>query len=520
MRKTSRNMGASASKRIIGKKKYASFNNKGRRPADLPKEKSQPERTYIVLKHSQTEAEKKAFFFDDDTETTKNEKWVEISQYTDETVNRVESVPEPEEEKPEPEEEEVPESEEEEDSEPEEEEVPEPEEVEVPEPEPAYVENSDSEEEQDETSLLQEGTIERVEGVIDSFGQELDFAQVDFSPEKQEIALEWSAYRTERDRLSKWLVPWEDNPVPGRYTLVIQSPFSVTKVIRETKPLQRYGTDEFDNTSMPIYSKEEYIDELERLLMFMTPYDRRITVERYRTMLLVTENEYELMEALGTPQKLAVLLAKDYVPTTMNADSEASDAVTSVPEKTPEQENSEKVFRSVAATMHPDTGEERTDTHLTMVVDMRQPEPVEDDMDKTRTEAQKDKISVADGKQEEEKCGDSAPRVILKSKFCFITLAVLLSTVVVGVCIAVLILILCLGAFVSLLMFKTLTDLNRAMSFADGMFAVGIVISVYAFVFLLLFCVFDFTVKITGKLRNWFRRGIKARQKLKKRCMQ
>ena len=61
--------------------------------------------------------------------------------------------------------------------------------------------------------------------------------------------------------------------------------------------------------------KEKYIAELTKLLGFMSPWDRRAEIRRYERMFDITPDEDALIEELGTPTKVAVELARDYVAT-------------------------------------------------------------------------------------------------------------------------------------------------------------------------------------------------------------
>lgn len=54
--------------------------------------------------------------------------------------------------------------------------------------------------------------------------------------------------------------------------------------------------------------------ELRRLLSFMSSWDREAALEHYGAMLAESEDPEALMEALGTPTKLAIELARAYVP--------------------------------------------------------------------------------------------------------------------------------------------------------------------------------------------------------------
>ena len=207
-------------------------------------------------------------------------------------------------------------------------------------------------------------TIEPVEeskAELDTWSDVAEHVKGDvcFFSDKNEIELGWMTYCSERELLSRWLVPSEENLVPGKYTLTFQSPYSKTTIIRETKPNLQYDSNEW----ISHYTKEDYIEELERLLGFMTAYDREKIVQRYRTMLFMTEDCHKMMEALGSPQELAATFANDYV-----ASKEAKEE-----ESKQEKSKEVKAFRSVAASYHADK-EEKTDSDLvlTTFVDMEQ----------------------------------------------------------------------------------------------------------------------------------------------------
>lgn len=179
--------------------------------------------------------------------------------------------------------------------------------------------------------------------------------EVTFIEDKNEIELGWRTYSSERELLSRWLVPSEDNPLPGKYTLTIQSPYSKTTIIRETKPNAQFFSEDW----ILHYTKEEYIDELDRLLGFMTEYDRDKIVQRYRTMLFMTEDSYKMMQALGSPQELAATFANDYVASKESKEEELKRDV----------KQNERVFRSVAASYHMQEHEKK-ETELTTFVDL------------------------------------------------------------------------------------------------------------------------------------------------------
>ncbi len=55
--------------------------------------------------------------------------------------------------------------------------------------------------------------------------------------------------------------------------------------------------------------------ELDRLLGFMSSWDRQAALKKYQTLFAAADDEEALMEELGTPTKLAIELAASYVPT-------------------------------------------------------------------------------------------------------------------------------------------------------------------------------------------------------------
>lgn len=55
--------------------------------------------------------------------------------------------------------------------------------------------------------------------------------------------------------------------------------------------------------------------ELDRLLGFMSSWDRQAALRKYRALFAASEDEQALMDELGTPTKLAIELAASYVPT-------------------------------------------------------------------------------------------------------------------------------------------------------------------------------------------------------------
>ena len=64
---------------------------------------------------------------------------------------------------------------------------------------------------------------------------------------------------------------------------------------------------------MATINKEKYLAELTKLLGFMSSWDRQAQIEKYSALFDGAENEEELIERLGTPTRVAVELAADYV---------------------------------------------------------------------------------------------------------------------------------------------------------------------------------------------------------------
>ncbi|MBQ9412766.1 MAG: hypothetical protein IJU29_06690 [Oscillospiraceae bacterium] len=60
--------------------------------------------------------------------------------------------------------------------------------------------------------------------------------------------------------------------------------------------------------------EQKYLAELTDLLGFMSSWDRDAALKRYERMLFLAKDPQALMEELGTPTKIAVELARDYVP--------------------------------------------------------------------------------------------------------------------------------------------------------------------------------------------------------------
>ena len=62
-------------------------------------------------------------------------------------------------------------------------------------------------------------------------------------------------------------------------------------------------------------NKQRFLAELSKLLGFMSSWDREATIEQYSAMFDAAESEAELLAELGSPTKLAIAIAREYVPT-------------------------------------------------------------------------------------------------------------------------------------------------------------------------------------------------------------
>ena len=62
-------------------------------------------------------------------------------------------------------------------------------------------------------------------------------------------------------------------------------------------------------------NQERYLAELDRLLGFMSSWDRQAALKKYQAMFAACADEQALIEELGTPTKQAIELAASYVPT-------------------------------------------------------------------------------------------------------------------------------------------------------------------------------------------------------------
>jgi len=80
------------------------------------------------------------------------------------------------------------------------------------------------------------------------------------------------------------------------------------------------------------YSKALYLTELTNLLGFMSSWDRKTALEEYAAKFDAAEDTDALVEALGTPTKLAFRLAVDYVPTVSPTRQAAAMAAITDPE--------------------------------------------------------------------------------------------------------------------------------------------------------------------------------------------
>lgn len=66
-------------------------------------------------------------------------------------------------------------------------------------------------------------------------------------------------------------------------------------------------------------NKQSYLAELEKLLGFMSTWDRKAAIEKYSALFDEAGDEAALIKMLGTPTRLAISLAGSYVPTPMPA---------------------------------------------------------------------------------------------------------------------------------------------------------------------------------------------------------
>lgn len=77
--------------------------------------------------------------------------------------------------------------------------------------------------------------------------------------------------------------------------------------------------------------------EITKLLGFMSSWDRAATLEKYSALLDTYTDEEDIIEMLGTPTKLAIDLARDYVPTPPPAKPAAAEIPEEVSEEVPEE---------------------------------------------------------------------------------------------------------------------------------------------------------------------------------------
>ena len=62
-------------------------------------------------------------------------------------------------------------------------------------------------------------------------------------------------------------------------------------------------------------NRQKFIAELSKLLGFMSSWDREATLEKYNAMFDAADSEAEVLVTLGSPTKLAIAIANEYVPT-------------------------------------------------------------------------------------------------------------------------------------------------------------------------------------------------------------
>lgn len=310
-------------------------------------------------------------------------------------------------------------------------------------------------------------TIERIEEV--EVVSDPPSENVFFSPKRKDISLNWDDYYHDRDMLSRWLVPGEDNLVPGRYSLTIQSPHSVTTITRETT---LYGNG-FSGRVSPILTVPEYLEQLERLLSFMSFEDRNKNLKKYKDLLEASDNTFEMMEALGTPQMLAAKLTTDYEG-----------------RKPETEQKEEKTFRSVAASRHADDVEEKKETLLTMVVDMTEEEEassalVHSESRKEKTEKTVTVAKVEPAEVQTENAG-SAFLCILGICVCFFGILTLSVIELGGV----------------LVLIKTFINLSSSMSYIDCVFTIGLFVVALSLGAFIIVCLLSCIRGLTGKLKT------------------
>ena len=88
---------------------------------------------------------------------------------------------------------------------------------------------------------------------------------------------------------------------------------------------------------------QKYLTELSRLLGFMSSWDREAVLEQYKREFDGTRTDEEVIEAIGTPTKVAIEIARDYVPTprpgagegdVLTLSDEAEEETPALPEET------------------------------------------------------------------------------------------------------------------------------------------------------------------------------------------
>lgn len=410
---------------------------------------------------------------------------------------------------------------------------------------------------------LEKANLDKAELPVDVFsttGEKLndsDETEQSEDFEKQKIVLGWSDYCMEREKLSRWLVPWEDKPSIGRYTLIVQSLNTTTKIIRETMPTRNnFPEDYFENTTVML-SKEEYIEELDRLLAFMTEHDHQATLDKYKAMLFATDNEFDMMEALGTPQKLAVNLAKDYMPSSSNieqvstpdsdTESKESDEVSVKANETIKDDDNKDTefereatkeitqtkFRSIAASNHTKVSENKSDSDLTMFVDMSQDELPDQEDDSLhasneaipqlwlsatgKADSYRDELSAtvelqSDIENQDTKSEKKAKKVFPKSVPVFILFAILPSMIAFCLILIVTASLAIAGGAMVTIPIETLISLYTTFAIQDIVFLIGVILVSLGVGGALLLSAFLFLKQSLKKLFRWIRTGVKKRR--------
>lgn len=83
-------------------------------------------------------------------------------------------------------------------------------------------------------------------------------------------------------------------------------------------------------------NKQKFLAELSRLLGFMSSWDRADTIQKYSAIFDASDSEAEVIAELGSPTKLAISIARDYVPTARPERTDqavCTDAEDAVPEE-------------------------------------------------------------------------------------------------------------------------------------------------------------------------------------------